>query len=136
MPVITCMICGSIATQSLDIDICTKCIKIGNDKTKILAIKKYLEKYPDVNIKDISKYLYISRSDLDRFIEEGSIDLIQDGNKICISQNTDDRDKRRELFKKQITTFYPNSSNVNQNRRNINLRSQLVKDLEQKKESR
>ena len=137
MPVITCMICGSTAAQSLDINICTKCIRMGNDGTKILAIEKYLEKYPNATINDLTQFLHIDRIDVDRFIKQGSIKLIPDESKICILQNADDkyknRDKRREQFIKQIADFPSNSPNTNQIYKNNDTESQLVKDLEEKR---
>lgn len=136
MPVITCMLCGSIAAQNLDINICTKCIRMGNEGTKILAIKKYLEKHPNATVDDISNSLYMDRTDVDKFIKQGSISLIPDENKISILQNTNDkdknRDKKREQFIKQIADFSSNSSSVNSNYI-ANNKSKLVRDLERKR---
>ena len=48
MPYTKCQLCGSGVVQALDINICTRCLKHGDDKVKILAIKKYLEKHPEI----------------------------------------------------------------------------------------
>ena len=84
MPYIKCQSCGNGSVQTLDIDICTKCIKLGNDKVKILAIKKYLEKYPEAKAQEVSQNLGISGKIIDRFIKEGSLILVQNGEKIRV----------------------------------------------------
>ena len=59
MPYMTCKFCRHSGIQALDIDVCTKCLKIGNDSVKIYAIKKYLEKHPGTKLREISEKLKI-----------------------------------------------------------------------------
>ena len=93
MPYIICQSCGNGSMQTLDINICSRCIKLGNDKTKILAIKKYLEKHPEAKFQEVSQALGISREVMDRLLKEGSLMLVQDGEKICIKEQEKDKDE-------------------------------------------
>lgn len=134
MPYITCQSCGNSSVQTLDINICTRCIKLGNDKTKILAIKKYLEKYPETKLHEISQALGISREIIEKFIKEGSLMLSQNGEKITIAdekkdKENEDKDQKRKNLLRQLS----NMENYSKQRFNKEERSQLLVDLEKKK---
>lgn len=136
MPYITCQLCGSGVVQSLDINICTRCIKIGSDKTKILAIKKYLEKHPKAKFQEVSRALGINQATMDRYIKEGSLMLIENGeetidiNQLQEQEREDRKEKRRNLAR-QLSDM----DNYSRQRFNEEERSQLLIDLEKKRDS-
>lgn len=134
MPYITCELCRCGGVQSLDINICTRCIKFGNDKTKILAIKKYLEKHPEAKAKEISRALGIEREVIDRFIKEGTLMLVKNGdgaiavNELQEKEIEDAKEKRRKLVR-QLSDM----EKYSRQRFNEEQRSQLLIDLDKKK---
>ena len=130
MPYITCAICGKGGIQSLEIDICTTCIKRNDDRIIILAIKKYLDLYPDAKMKEVSKVLGIKMETIDRLIDEGSIQVIYDDNgikKIVNERKENSRENKRKKFIKEMSE-YREKQNINKKTPGIG-KSQLVKDL-------
>ena len=137
MACIQCNFCGRTTIQSLDIDVCTMCIKRGNDAIKIYAIKKYLEKNPDARIREIREALEIDQETLDRFLKDGSIELVTN-----VDTEKMRRIERLENFRKQVNAsgIYGNKQNntynsTNRNTNYYNQRSQLLYDLERKREN-
>ena len=133
MAVITCSICGNTVSQGIDIDICSRCIINGTDHNKLLAIRKFLEKYPDSTYKQVSLMLHISTADINRFIEQGSLLLIKKDNGksvINIDSKSDQNkpDRRSELIKKLLVSPTP----INSNKTKFNNDSRLVNDLKEK----
>ena len=128
MPYITCQLCGSGVVQSLDINICTRCIKTGNDQTKILAIKKYLQKHPEAKFQEVSRVLGIDRNIIDKFIKEGSLILLEN------NEETMDLNKAKEKRKNLIRQL-SDMRNYSQQRFNKDERSQLLIDLEEKRKN-
>ena len=128
MPYITCQLCGSGVVQSLDINICTRCIKTGNDQTKILAIKKYLQKHPEAKFQEVSRVLGIDRNIIDKFIKEGCLILLEN------NEETMDLNKAKEKRKNLIRQL-SDMRNYSQQRFNKDERSQLLIDLEEKRKN-
>ena len=128
MPYITCQLCGSGVVQSLYINICTRCIKTGNDQTKILAIKKYLQKHPKAKFQEVSRVLGIDRNIIDKFIKEGSLILIEN------NEETMDLNKSKEKRNNLIRQL-SDMRNYSQQRFNKDERSQLLIDLEEKRKN-
>lgn len=138
MPYIICQSCGNGSMQTLDINICSRCIKLGNDKTKILAIKKYLEKHPEAKFQEVSQALGISREVMDRLLKEGSLMLVQDGEKICIKEQEKDKDKeeiKREQKRQNLIKQLSNMDNYSKQRFNKEERSKLLIDLEKRRKN-
>ena len=136
MPYIICQSCGNGSMQTLDINICSRCIKLGNDKTKILAIKKYLEKHPEAKFQEVSQALGISREVMDRLLKEGSLMLVQDGEKICIKEQEKDKDEiKREQKRQNLIKQLSNMDNYSKQRFNKEERSKLLIDLEKRRKN-
>lgn len=130
MPYITCQLCGSGVVQSLDINICTRCIKTGNDQTKILAIKKYLQKHPKAKFQEVSRVLGIDRNIIDKFIKEGSLILLENNEETMNFNQSKEKEKRKNLIR-QLSDM----RNYSQQRFNKDERSQLLIDLEEKRKN-
>ena len=136
MPYIICQSCGNGSMQTLDINICSRCIKLGNDKTKILAIKKYLEKHPEDKFQEVSQALGISREVMDRLLKEGSLMLVQDGEKICIKEQEKDKEEiKREQKRQNLIKQLSNMDNYSKQRFNKEERSKLLIDLEKRRKN-
>lgn len=136
MPYIKCQLCGSGGVQSLNINICTRCIKLGGDNTKILAIKKYIEKYPDAKVKEVSKALGISQEVIDRFIKEGSLILIEnDGETITAEELQKKEIQDAKEKRKKLARELSDMKNYSKQRYSEERRSQLLIDLDEIKES-
>ena len=143
MPYISCSVCGRGSVQSLDIDLCTRCISLSDDKIKILAIKKYLEKYPDAKVDEVCRMLNITREKINQFVEQGSIRLIYDKDGIVVPFKDDKEDseknKKRRMLISQLANMDRYSSSENNTRSSINNKSEkskLVTDLEKLKTDR
>lgn len=139
MPYIKCQSCGNGYVQTLDIDICTKCIKLGNDKVKILAIKKYLEKHPEAKFKEVSQALGIRREIMDRFVKEGSLRLIENEEKLAIAnQNKDEeneKDANRSKQRRNLIRQLADMDNYSKQRFSKEERSKLLIDLEKRRKN-
>lgn len=130
MPYITCAICGKGGIQSLEIDICTACLKRKDDRITILAIKKYLDLYPDAKMAEISEELGIKMETINRFIDEGSIQVIYDDDgiaKIVNDRKENPFEVKRKKFLKEMSEYRRNQD-VTKKSPNIG-KSKLVKDL-------
>lgn len=130
MPYIKCAICGKGGIQSLEIDICTTCIKRNDDRITILAIKKYLELYPDASMHEISENLGIKMDTIDRLIDEGSIQVIYDDNgirKIANERKENPREEKRKKFIQEMSE-YRSAQKIDKKVPTIE-KSKLVKDL-------
>lgn len=126
MPYVRCTFCGKSGIQSLDIDICSTCLKRDDDRVRVLAIKKYLELYPDAKMKDVSEALGIKMEIINRLIDEGSLllDYDEDGRVTNKEQKKESAADRR---KRLINQLAANTSQGNENSNNGN--SRLVNDL-------
>lgn len=133
MPYVTCSLCGNSGIQKIDIDICYRCIVTKGDGVKILAIKKYLEKYPGSTIIDLVKNLGIRQKDVDRFVEDGSLKLIYDSNGIII---TDEKPKEIEKSKEHRKNISELQKLYNTAKKREDEKSKLVSDLEEKRRER
>ena len=134
---IICQSCGNGVVQTLDINICTRCIKLGSDRIKILAIKKYLEKYPEAKAQELSKNLGISGKIIDRFIKEGRLILVQNGEKICVkNQEKNKEDIKKEQKRQNLIKQLSNMDNYSKTKVDKEERSKLLIDLEKRKKDR
>lgn len=126
MPYVTCTFCGKSGIQSLDIGICATCLKRDDDRVRVLAIKKYLELYPDAKMKDVSEALGIKMEIINRLIEEGSLLLSydEDGRVTNKEPKKETAAQRRQRLISQLSsTTVQGNSNLN------NGNSRLVNDL-------
>ena len=129
MPCIQCDFCKKTSVQSLEIDVCTRCLQLGNDAIKIYAIKKYLELNPDAKYTEVLKALNINKETLDRFIQEKSVELI---NPPSVNKRHEEGHKKVQNLRKQLS-YTPNYSRPSGNIERNYGRSQLVIDLDEKK---
>lgn len=143
MPYITCSICGRGSSQALDIDICARCLNLSNDKIKILAIKKYLEKNPDAKVDEVCRELNIKREKINQFIDEGSLRLIYDKDIIADSFKKVEEDESKKTKRRMLISELANMSNYKSsggktqiNRNCHSGGSKLVQDLEKLKRDR
>ena len=138
MPVITCTICRNTSSQRLDINVCTRCIRFGGDDAKLLAIRMYIEKYPNAKYSEVGKALGISYDDMNRFIERGSLRLIQDPQgELIISKHKDEKKEQNEGKRKIISQLASEYNKASQNQRRDRYdKSRLVEDLEKLRNSR
>ena len=137
MAYIICQSCGNGVVQTLDINICTRCIKLGSDRIKVLAIKKYLEKYPEAKAQEVSQNLGISGKIIDRFIKEGSLILVQNGEKIRVKgQEKNKEDIKKEQKRQNLIKQLSNMNNYSKTKVDKEERSKLLIDLEKRKKDR
>ena len=125
MPYVTCTFCGKSGIQALDIGICSACLKRDDDRVRILAIKKYLELYPDAKMKEVSKDLNIKMEIINRLIEEGSLLLTYDEDE-RVTSNKPKKESTADRRKRLISELSAKSA---QDTRNNNGNSRLVNDL-------
>ena len=131
MPYVTCIFCGKGGIQALDIGICSECLKRNDDRIRILAIKNYLELFPDAKLSEISNNLGIKMDILNRLIDEGSLQIIYDenGERKILNKSKDENawEKKRKQFIKDMNV-YRNNNNMTTKNPNIK-KSRLVEDL-------
>ena len=135
MALIHCTFCKRSVVQLLDIDVCMNCLQLENDAIRIYAIKQYLEKNPDAKFKEVKEALNIDQQTMDRFLREGSIELV--GKSDIEKVEREERAKKIENLRKQMSSngLYNNlATKTNAGPRNYySYGSQLVKDLNEKR---
>lgn len=138
MEFVTCCMCGNRVQKSNGINICGLCINTKGDRVKILAIKKYLEKYPDASALDLVENLEIRPRDIDKFIKEGGLKAYKsiDGSKILRVQEKTEKvltkDEQRKATLTELAKVYNNKPQINIEKRKhapIEQESKLVADL-------
>ena len=127
MPYVKCTFCGKSGIQALDIDICSTCLKRDDDRIRVLAIKKYLELYPDAKMKDVSEALGIKMEIINRLIDEGSllISYDEDGR---VTNKEEKKESAADRRKRLISELSARSAQ-DTGTRNNNGNSRLVNDL-------
>ena len=101
--------------------------------TKILAIKKYLEKHPKATLKAVAATLKISISDINRFIDEGILIIVEnEKGEISVDSplKNDSKEKRRAELIKNLSDAYNSTAHTTSIKNNTN--SRLVSDLRHK----
>ena len=131
MPYMKCKFCKHEGIQALDIDVCPNCLKYKGDSVKIYAIKKYLEKHPGTKLREISEKLKIDMKTLDKYVDEGSIQLV---GAVELDEKERDRQRKVQNLRQQLSDMenYDKSTKVSNPYRNRYGNSQLVIDLQEK----
>ncbi len=131
MPYMKCRFCKHEGIQALDIDVCSNCLKYKGDSVKIYAIKKYLEKHPGTKLREISEKLKIDMKTLDKYVEEGSIQLV---GAVELDEKEKNRQRKVENLRQQLSNMenYDTSTKANTPYRSRYGNSQLVLDLQKR----
>lgn len=141
MEFVTCCICGNRVQQSNGIDICGVCVKTQGDRIKILAIKKYLDIYPEATVQDVLKNLAVRQSDIDRYVKEGSVRLIysKEGMKVVNAKkeekefkNSSEEDRKKQVISELAKAYNPYVGKDRNIKGTKKLQSKLVYDLDRR----
>ncbi len=109
-------------------------ISLNTDTLKILAIREYTIKYPSAKVFEVQQNLCIPGEDLDRYIEEGSLQLIYEEDGVKVAKTPEKKEnKRKQQTISQLAEIY-NTNNKRGPREFYNGKSKLVEDLKKRKE--